>query len=358
MILTNGLPNVPGKIVRTFKTIAVYSALFYFVVGLGFSNAAMAQPKLTLAGVQKIWDQATYNSFTDLTRQADRFYCVFREGTGHVSPEGKIRVLCSTDTVTWESTALIALDGFDLRDPKIVVQPDGKSLMINGGAAVRVGDQQSTEEHSFVSFSADGKEWSKPEWIAGVNQWLWRVTGFGGKYYGVAYSVSPESRSKKQYGTTLLASEDGKTYSALVPTLFQENGPTEATLRFTDDGTCYCLQRRDGSQLNTALLGISKPPYTEWQWKDLGRYLGGPELIHLPSGQWLAAGRIHTENGAQTALCSLDVENGILQPLLNLPSGGDTSYPGMVWHENTLWISYYSSHEGKSSIYFAKVTVQ
>jgi hypothetical protein len=26
-----------------------------------------------------------------------------------------------------------------------------------------------------------------------------------------------------------------------------------------------------------------------------------------------------------------------------------------VWHEGLLWTSYYSSHEGKSAIYLAKV---
>ena len=39
-----------------------------------------------------------------------------------------------------------------------------------------------------------------------------------------------------------------------------------------------------------------------------------------------------------------------------LPSGGDCSYPGLVWHENLLWMSYYSSHEDNhTSIYLAKV---
>ena len=33
----------------------------------------------------------------------------------------------------------------------------------------------------------------------------------------------------------------------------------------------------------------------------------------------------------------------------------DTSYPGLVWHEGQLWVSYYSSHEGKTSIYLARV---
>ena len=44
-----------------------------------------------------------------------------------------------------------------------------------------------------------------------------------------------------------------------------------------------------------------------------------------------------------------------LTPILELPSGGDCSYPGLVWHEGHLWVSYYSSHEGKASIYIAKV---
>ena len=40
-----------------------------------------------------------------------------------------------------------------------------------------------------------------------------------------------------------------------------------------------------------------------------------------------------------------------------LPSGGDTSYAGMVWHDGMLWISYYSSHEEKTAVYLARVTL-
>ena len=29
--------------------------------------------------------------------------------------------------------------------------------------------------------------------------------------------------------------------------------------------------------------------------------------------------------------------------------------PGMVWHDDLLWMSYYSSHEGRTSIYLAKI---
>ena len=54
----------------------------------------------------------------------------------------------------------------------------------------------------------------------------------------------------------------------------------------------------------------------------------------------------------------IDPEYGTLTEVLTLPSGGDTSYPGLVWHDGLLWVSYYSSHEGKTSIYLAKVAFE
>ena len=57
----------------------------------------------------------------------------------------------------------------------------------------------------------------------------------------------------------------------------------------------------------------------------------------------------------KTVVCELDVTKGELNPLLDLPSGGDSSYPGLVWHDGQLWISYYSSHEAKTAIYLARV---
>ena len=314
--------------------------------------------ELQIDETYKIWDQATTNAFTDLALIDGRFICVFREGAAHVSPDGTIRVLQSTDLKNWKSLALIQKDGYDLRDPKITLHPDGQTWMLYGGAAVREGNQPATSHQSFVVTSTDGRNWSPLIWAAAPNQWLWRVTWLNDAAYGVAYNVSPDSRAAKRYGTTLLKSEDGKIFEELAPSLFGESGPTEATLRFDDDGTCYCLQRRDGKEANTALLGTSKPPYKEWQWKDLVHYFGGPNFIKIPSGEWIASGRFHTDDGSKTVVCLLDEEKGSLERLLTLPSGGDTSYPGMVWHDGNLIVSYYSSHEGKTSIYLSTISVK
>jgi hypothetical protein len=61
------------------------------------------------------------------------------------------------------------------------------------------------------------------------------------------------------------------------------------------------------------------------------------------------------DGGARTSICQIDPESAKLTELLKLPSGGDTSYAGLVMHDGSLWVSYYSSHEGKTNIYLAKV---
>jgi hypothetical protein len=305
--------------------------------------------------VEKIWDQAPHNAFTDLARWHDAFYCAFREGRGHVSTDGRIRILESKDADTWASAALISLTGFDLRDAHLSATPDGR-LMLIGGAAPREKDNQSAPTGTFVSFSKDGRQWTKPQIAVEPGRWLWCATWHEGKAYGVSYTAGQGDRY-----LDLLVSEDGIHYTPLVPRLLEQGYPTEVTLRFDSEGTCYALVRRDrhGDDPSSALLGVSRPDYKQWQWKDLGpdfNGFGGPNFIQIPGGHWLAAGRMH-DGGAHTALCYLDVENGAMTKLAKLPSGGDTSYPGMVWENDMLYISYYSSHEGKTSIYLAKVRV-
>ncbi|MDP6467196.1 MAG: hypothetical protein QF918_05635 [Pirellulaceae bacterium] len=105
-----------------------------------------------------------------------------------------------------------------------------------------------------------------------------------------------------------------------------------------------------------AQLGAAGPPYTDWKWRDLNFRIGGPNMIQLPDGRILAVTRLYN-GGTRTSLSWLDTENATLTEALKLPSGGDTSYAGLVWHDGLLWISYYSSHEGKTSIYLARVSV-
>ena len=332
----------------------LYGLAVLFLMGVlpAFGDAAVT---VELVEVKKIWDKAPHSAFTDLLRWNDSFYCAFREGRGHVSTDGKIRVLKSKDGNVWESAALVTLDGYDLRDAHLSVTPDGR-LMLLGGAAPRKKDNQSAPTGTFASFSKDGRDWTKPQIVVEPGRWLWCVTWHKGKAYGVSYAAG-----ERMPYLELLVSSDGVNYQSHVAKLFGEGYPTEVTLRFDDD-TCYALVRRDrrGSEASSALLGVGRPDYKKWQWHDLGASFngfGGPNFIRIPGGHWIGAGRMH-DGGVHTALTYVDVKNGKMTKLLKLPSGRDTSYPGLVWYEGMLYVSYYSGHEGKTSIYLAKLKVE
>ena len=306
--------------------------------------------KAELIEVRKLADDAPHSAFTDLIFWNDNFICAFREGRGHVSTDGRIAILTSPDGEQWDRAATLTLPELDLRDASLSITPDDR-LMLVGGVAPRTEDGASSATGSFVAFSHDGVTWTKPQVIVEPGRWLWRVTWHDGKAYGVSYAT-PDNHPV----ASLLVSDDGVKFTELVPKLLAEGYPTEAVIRFAADGTAYCLQRRDGSPpTNSAYLGVSQSPYKEWTWHDLNEFLGGPNLLHLPEGQWIAAGRIVRDGVPTTDVAILDVASKQLQPILSLPSGGDTSYPGLVYRDGILWVSYYSSHEGKTSIYLAKV---
>jgi hypothetical protein len=300
-----------------------------------------------LLGVQRIWSAAPHNAFTDLVRWHDAFYCAFREGQGHAGDRGRLRVIRSTDGIQWRSTGLLEMDRYDLRDAALSITPDDR-MMLMGGAQEMIDGERATG--TFVSFSTDGGQWSEPQIVIPPGRWLWRVTWQDDWAYGVAYAAS-DGRPF----SSLHRSRDGRHFETVAPQLLGAGGwPTEARIRFADDRTAYCLHRRDGEQGNTAYLGSSPPPYDDWTWRDLGVGLGGPNFVRVPSGEWIAAGR-RSESGPRTEIAELDLRRGELRPLLTLPSGGDTSYPGLVWFDDMLWVSYYSSHEQRTNVYLARV---
>jgi hypothetical protein len=323
--------------------------------------AAAAEPELV--SLAKIWDAGKHNAFTDLIRWRNQWYCTFREADGHVGGDGKLRVLLSTDGQKWESAALVEEKGIDLRDPKLSITPDDR-LMIVAGGSVYEGTKLLGRQPR-VAFSQDGREWTAPQRVLEEGEWLWRVTWHGGTAYGVSYNaaerMSPAAQAAAKTGKAepgpaewklkLVASSDGVKYD-LVTHLDVPGHPNETTLRFLPDGEMVALVRREGGD-TVGWIGRSREPYKEWKWTPTKHRLGGPNFIQLPDGSLWAAGRSYP-GGAKTVLARMTAD-GAYAPAIALASGGDTSYPGLAWHDGLLWLSYYSSHEGKTSIYLAKI---
>lgn len=316
-----------------------------------------------LLSVTRIWDAGRHNAFTDLILWRGHWWCAFREADEHVGGDGVIRILESTDGRAWTPAAAVRERDIDLRDPKLSVTPDGRLMLVAGGSLYR-GTKQLKGLQPRVSFSTDGRGWSEPERILAEGDWLWRVTWHQGVAYGASYRSRPERPAgpdAPDWPLTLHASRDGRTWEQ-VTQLAVDGRPNETTLRFTATGEMVALVRREaGDQLGW--LGVASPPFRDWKWTRGSHRLGGPDFIAAPGGGWIAGTRDHTRpspvtgRGVSTQLARLGGD-GTLRHLITLPSAGDTSYPGLAWHPSgELWVSYYSSHEGKSAIYLARVAV-
>ena len=319
--------------------------VYILLSGLAISAAAAEKAELVLA--RKIWDSAPHNAFTDLIRYEGKWLCAFREGKAHVSDDGTIRITSSRDGTDWDSWDEIKMGGVDLRDPKICITPGGELMLTTAGADRKAERQNPVPHQSYSWLRGKNNEWRGPFEIGDPNMWLWRVTWHKGTAYSIGYDTAGEKFVR------LYRSSNGRQFDVLVPRLFGEGSPNESGLVFQSDDTAICLLRRDGEQ-SSGMVGRSRPPYTDWSWKDLGVKIGGPQLIELPGGRLIAGVRLY-DGKVRTAIVQIDAEAGKLTEMLALPSGGDTSYPGLVWHEGILWVSYYSSHEGKTAIYLAKV---
>lgn len=323
---------------KVFKTFCLGVSL------LVTSSLAIAGDEAKILSVKKIWDEAPHNAFTDLIRHDGKFLCVFREGKGHVSPDGALRVLSSADGKNWESIALVTSEDSDLRDAKIFKTPDGRLCLAGAGAWHKI--ENEITHQSFVWYSDDGKNWGEAIPVGDPNFWLWRIVWHKDVAYAMGYHCG-----KKDHSLRFYHSKDGKDFQPLVTKLNDNGYVNETGMLFLPDETLIAVVRRDPG---VALLGTASAPYTDWKFKETNVRVGGPQLLQLADGRIVLGGRDYIGK-ATTKLWWVDPQQAKLTEIVTFPSGGDTSYPGLVEHDGKLFVSFYSSHEGKTSIYFAEV---
>lgn len=313
-----------------------------------------------LLSVERIYDRAPHSAFTDLTEFQGKLYCTFREGTGHVpgkeGTNGTIRVISSADGQNWQSVALLSEEHVDLRDPKLSVMPDGRLMLLFGGSYYE-GEKLGLRRTRVSFFDKLGRSFSAPRPVEIDPQiktdadWLWRVTWLRGIGYGVLYQSGGD-----EFQAHLVSTRDGIKYQ-LVTTFEIAGRPNETTLRFLPTGEMVAWVRRERGTQN-GFIGSSLPPYKDWTWKEQTMRLGGPNFVVLPNGKMLGTTRVHLADGkTRTAVVWL-TRDGVINPILTLPSAGDNSYAGMVVRGDKLLISYYASHEGKTAIYLATMSLK
>ena len=133
----------------------------------------------------------------------------------------------------------------------------------------------------------------------------------------------------------------------------------ETDIEFLEDGRILATARLEGSgslfghKDCSTLIAVASKPYQHWEYqRSFVTRLDGPHLFSH-GGVLFALGRHHHDQGGflrergsclglkRTALYR--VEPSGLTHLSDLPSNGDTGYPGAVVRGEDLYISYYTN---------------
>ena len=248
----------------------------------------------------------------------------------------------------------LSFPGWDLRDPKFYPE-DGGKLRLYAYAKPTTSATQAIGQKMFGWFTSTGQSWSSLTKFGPRHWWLWRLRNFKGRAWGLAYS-RPKNRVDLYSGAIGGHLERVKE-GILSKAKHQLGYPNESDLYLGQNKVMWAIVRRDADSYS-AQLGCAKAPYTQWQWFDLGCYIGGPVWASLSEEHMLVAGRDWDgKKTLTTAIWSLSLKTKTLTKQLTLPSGGDTSYPGLVVEGDILKMSYYSSHiDQQSRVYLAQIS--
>lgn len=309
----------------------------------------------SLIDLHTVYADGYHNAFTDLLFWRGQYYLCFRTAQTHqIAPHGDVLILRSTDLGDWEQCAGFDTGGDD-RDPKLI--DCGDELAVTFGSWFpRWGDGSRSVPNtvhdmvSHVSVSRDGRCWSAPRQMYGVNYWLWRVLPAEGRYYCAAYHF-PLRADRDRRSVHLLRSNDLLEWEPICQ-MRLGGGCGEPVLYQPEKGALHCVIRSREPD-NHSWLGRSRAPYLEWDWVDLGVMIHAPVVLSV-ADRWIVAGRSQPKD-LPDGICAPDsghhtsvweIAGDAAEHLLTVPSAGDCSYCGLANSpRGDILMSYYSQHE-------------
>lgn len=315
--------------------------------GRGNRNAAQIDPRLVMTHWPVLSD-GMHNLTTDLCDFQGYFYLVFSSSPWHIgSHRSRIRLLRSKNGLEWESVRDWSVPKGDIRDPKLSVI-DGKLILFvlrNDGVLAEPGTTAACE-------SRNGVDWGPLEDCEPRGWLFWRPKTVDGKTWFLPAYWCRHGKS------ILLKSEDGRNWTEW-STIHEGDHNDETDIEILPDGRMIATARLEinnnllGHHDSCTLIAVAEPPYKEWRSvRCTQTRLDGPNLFRLGSEVY-ALGRRHDDTlrwpvrrgsimgRKRTALYKVTPE-GLIH-LSDLPSAGDTGYPGIVIRGDDLYVSYYTN---------------
>jgi len=316
------------------------------------TNSTKVNPGLQV----ELWNAVTddgHNFNTDLLLWNDYFYLIYQHSKTHFfDGDSKLVLLKSKDCRNWEKMSGIKYEGLEFRDPKLSVI--NKTLFLY---ALRNSAYDPEPSQTYYATSKDGYHWSSFKEIEPKGYLFWKPkTSDSLTWFNTAY-LNEHGKS------ILIKSTDGINWET-VSTIYEGETNDETALEILSDGKIIITARLEadpawhsGSKNASTLIAYSYPPYSEWvKTKSYLTRLDGPALI-TADNKIIAAGRFDPDGrdnwygmssifGRKRTAIYL-VEDNKLTLLTELPSCGDTSYPGIVKKDGYIYISYYTNDETK-----------
>ncbi len=296
-----------------------------------------------------------HNAFTDLLFWRGEFWLAYISSPSHfASKHSHVVLLRSTDAKQWQQAAQFSGDGEDIRDPKLGII-HGQLFLF----ALLNKKFDAEPYKTIVTHSDDGVIWSAFENVTPQGWLLGRPVSPDDKtYFAPAHRIDHGS-------AVLLRSTDGIAWE-MHAAIHVGDRADETAIQLLPDGTMISVTRIEagggifghpdaGTQISSA-----QAPYSEWT--SLARSkitrLDGPVLFthgaHLYAvgrRQVKAAGPLRWQGSAigqkRSALFLIREKDGELIHLTDLPSSGDTSYPGAAVVNDKVFISYYTNDPGR-----------
>lgn len=324
----------------------ITTAIFCSCSAVAFAEAPKKEDPVPVgpSSVRTLIADGRHNAFTSLARWHDQFWLSFRSGLAHNSADADCVVMHSLDGDTWKEAM------------RIDVAPDdrgGHFLATPRRLILYLGAMAGPKLQSYVLYTDDGKDWTKPEPVL-EPQWIfWKPLEHDGRFYANAHLKAEGKDAGAKRESRLITSTDGLKWTT-VSTVRKGSMESETTFFFGPSEHLYAFLRQKYSV--PGFIMESDPPYERWGQRPAGVHFSGHCVRTFRGVDYLFSRTYKPKKEMGTSIYTF--ADGKLTPYCELPSGGDCSYAEAVEVGDEMLVSYYSSHETSTNIYLARVPLR
>ncbi|MCZ7582789.1 MAG: hypothetical protein M5R36_05330 [Deltaproteobacteria bacterium] len=323
------------------------------------------------------------NNNLDVVRHNTRVFLAFRTAPTHfASTDTRLHIVSSFDERHWDLETSFFY-GRDLREPRL--------LSFNGRlfvyfALLGKNPFDFEPQGMMVSEYLAPGVWSEPELFYGQGFIPWRTKTIDGVPYmlayiggGAIYSLKPEP-----IRVHWLTTGDGRSWIPVVPGQAEvlSGGVSETDFVFLDDGSLRAVSRNEAGDENgfgTKICRADADDLGDWQCVDDPRKFDSPLLFRHGNDVYLIGRRNLTETGhydlgrfdlpfpmrhlyyeldywfrkKRCSLWRMDTDTLDIDFVLDLPSRGDTCFPGLLDEGGGVYsvYNYTSALEGPDPVW-------